>query len=99
MGGLLLRDYVVNEDYLFGLVEVGDVSVLVYAATEVSCPRPVSRTAADEIKEDVCILDDLSPNLESYRSPGERHSWSQKKFNTDFRRSLARCIPITIVTW
>ena len=61
---LLLRAYVVNEDYLFGLVEVGDIPVLVYATTEVPCSRPESGTTADKIKEDVGVLDDLSPNLE-----------------------------------
>ena len=67
MGGLLFlaRARVVDEDELFGLVEVGDISVLVYATTEVPRPSPISGTAADKIKEDTGILDGLSPNLES----------------------------------
>ena len=61
----LPRARVVNEDDLFGLVEIGDISILVYATTEIPCSRSISGTAADKIKEDVGVLDDLSPNLKS----------------------------------
>jgi len=62
---LLPRARVVNEDDLFGLVEVGNISLLVYATTEVPRSRPISGTAADKIKENADVLNGLSPNLES----------------------------------
>lgn len=62
---LLLRVSLVNKDHLLGLIEVGDISVLVYATAEVPRSRPVSRTAANEIEKDMDILNDLSPNFES----------------------------------
>lgn len=55
----------VNEDHLFSLIKVCDISILVYSTTEVACSSPVSGTAADKIQEDVEILDSLPPNLES----------------------------------
>jgi hypothetical protein len=66
VGGLLfLRVRFVNEDHLFSLIEVGDIPVLIYTTTEISCSGPVSGTAADKIQEDVDVLDHLPPNFES----------------------------------
>lgn len=62
---LFLRVRLVKEDHLFGFIEVGDISVFVYATTEVPRPRPIPGTAADEIEEDVDILNDLPPSLKS----------------------------------
>jgi hypothetical protein len=77
----------VNKDHLFGLIEVGDISVLVYATTEVPCSRPVSGTAADEIEKDMDVLESASESRK-LEPPCQRCPQSEK-FDTDFRRSLA----------
>ena len=66
---LLPRACIVNEDDLFGLVEVGNISVFVDATAEIPRSRPISGTAADKIKKDVDIPNDLSPDFESWKPP------------------------------
>jgi hypothetical protein len=68
MGGFLfLRVCFFNEDHLFSLIKVGDVSVLIYSTAEVPCSSPVSGTTADKIQKDVDVLDNLPPNLKSWK--------------------------------
>ena len=62
---LFLRVRLVNEDHLFSLIEIGDISILVYATTEVPRSCPVSATTADKIEKDMDVLNDPSPNLKS----------------------------------
>ena len=62
---LFLRVWLVDEDHLLGLVKVGNITVLVDATTEVPCSRPIPGTATDEVEEDMDILNELSPDLES----------------------------------
>ena len=61
----LLRRRFVYKDHLLGLIEVGNIPVLVYATTEVPCSCPVSAPTADKIKEDLGASNEISPNLES----------------------------------